>query len=222
VNSDLSDLLLTASGETFFMLFFTAFFGLLLGLPLGVILTVTGKGHIMERYRENRAIGFIVNAVRSFPSIILIVVLLPLARFLVGTTLGMTAALVPLSICSAPFIARIIESALKEVDRGKVEASLAMGATVFDSIVKVLIPEALPSLIRGATIAVITILELTAIAGAIGAGGLGSLAIRYGYQRFRDDVMFATVAMLVILVQMIQFTGETIARFISKRRHIYE
>ena len=222
MNSDLPEILLAATGETFYMLLFTSLIGLILGFPLGVLLTVTGKGHILERYRTNKAVGLIVNTVRSFPSIILIVVLLPLSRFIVGTTLGMTAALVPLSICAAPFIARIIESALKEVDKGKVEASIAMGATVPSSIIKVLIPEALPSLIRGVTIAVITILELTAIAGAIGAGGLGSLAIRYGYQRFRDDVMIITVALLVILVQSIQFAGERFARIISKRRHIFE
>lgn len=222
MNPDLMDLLLQALGETLYMTAFSSLVGIALGLPLGIALTVTQKGHLLAKPQVNRILGFLINVTRSFPSIILIIVALPLSRFLVGTTLGATAALVPLSLSAAPFIARIVESALKEVDKGKIEAALAMGANRTQVIWKVLLPEALAPLVRGATLAIISIIGLTAIAGAIGSGGLGSLAIRFGYQRFRDDVMLATVLVLVILVQGIQTSGDLVARKISKRRHVYE
>jgi D-methionine transport system permease protein len=148
--------------------------------------------------------------------------LLPLARAIVHTTLGTDAAIVSLSIGSAPFLARIIENSLKEVAYGKVEAALALGASPIQIIVKVLIPEALPSLIRGITIAIISIVGFTAIAGAIGAGGLGSLAIRFGYQRFRTDILIATTIVLVIIVQFVQFAGDSTAKFINKKRYKFE
>lgn len=222
MSDGLGQLIVKALGETVYMTFFSSLAGLVLGLPLGIILAVTGPGHLAAAPRINNILSILVNAGRSFPSLILIVVLLPLARFLVGTTLGATAALVPLSVSAAPFIARIVESALKEVPRGKLEAALASGARPSAAIWYILIPEALPALVRGITLAVVAILGLTAIAGAIGAGGLGSLAIRYGYQRFRDDVMLATVGVLIVLVQGIQFLGDRVAKKISKKRHIYE
>jgi D-methionine transport system permease protein len=148
--------------------------------------------------------------------------LLPLARFIVGTTLGTNAAIVSLSIGSAPFLARIIENSLKEVAHGKIEAAQAVGASPFQIIVKVLIPEALPSLVRGVTIGIISIVGFTAVAGAIGAGGLGSTAIRFGYERFRTDILIATVIVLVVIVQLIQFTGDHIAKLINKKRYKFE
>ena len=222
MNSDLLDMLTQALGETLYMTAFSSLIGLALGLPLGVVLTVTGRGHLASSSWVNKGLGLVINLTRSFPSIILIIVVLPLSRFLVGTTLGSTAALVPLSLSAAPFLARIIEGSLKEVDKGKIEAALAAGARRSQAIFRVLLPEALPSLIRGITLSVISILGLTAIAGAIGSGGLGSLAIRFGYMRFRDDVMVATVLVLVLLVQIIQVFGDLLARHISKRRHVYE
>lgn len=195
---------------------------LLIGLPFGVILVVTEKGNILESAKVHQALGTIVNIFRSFPSIILIVILLPLSRFLIGTTLGATAAIVPLSIGSAPFFARIIENCLKEVAFGKIEAALAMGASPFTIITQVLIPEALPSLIRGMTIAIIMVIGFTAVAGAIGGGGLGSLAIRFGYMRYRDDVMIVTVVILVLLVQGIQWGGDFIAKYIERKRYKFE
>jgi D-methionine transport system permease protein len=156
------------------------------------------------------------------PEIILVIILLPLSKLIVGTTLGANAAIVSISIGSAPFIARIIENSLKEVEFGKIEAAEAMGSTPFEIIKKVLLPEALPSIIRGVTIAVIGIIGFTAIAGAIGAGGLGSLAIRFGYQRFRTDVLIGTVAILVIIVQLIQVIGEFIAKLINRKRFKFE
>ncbi len=216
--NDLLSLLSAGFGETIYMVLLSTLAALILGLPLGVALVVTTKGHIMEWAGFNRVISTLVNVFRSFPFIILIVILLPLSRLLIGTTLGSTAAVVPLAIGSAPFLARIIENSIKEVDRGKIEAALAMGAKSATIIWRVLIPEALPSLIRGVTLAVITITGFTATAGAIGAGGLGSLAIRFGYMRYRDDVLFATVVVLIILVQAIQWAGNRIANRIERKR----
>lgn len=222
MNEDLFDLLITGFGETIYMVLFSTAIALALGLPLGIVLVVTEKGHVLESSRINKFLGTTINVVRSFPSIILIVILLPLSRFIVGTTLGATAALVPLSIGAAPFIARIIENCLKEVNFGKIEAAMAIGATPFTIVTRVLIPEALPALIRGITIAVIAITGTTAVAGAIGAGGLGSLAIRFGYMRFRDDVMLATVVILVLLVQGVQWGGDCLARYINRKRYKFE
>jgi len=222
LNNDLFDLVLTGLTETLYMAGASTIVALLIGLPLGVILVVTEKGNILESAKVHQALGTIVNIFRSFPSIILIVILLPLSRFLIGTTLGATAAIVPLSIGSAPFFARIIENCLKEVAFGKIEAALAMGASPFTIITQVLIPEALPSLIRGMTIAIIMVIGFTAVAGAIGGGGLGSLAIRFGYMRYRDDVMIVTVVILVLLVQGIQWGGDFIAKYIERKRYKFE
>ncbi|WP_129124633.1 methionine ABC transporter permease [Geomonas oryzae] len=219
MNEDLIPMLLTGFGETLYMVVLSTVAAVLLGLPLGVLVVISSTGHVMESPRLNRVLGVVINITRSFPFIIMIVLLLPLSRFLVGTTLGATAAAVPLSIAAAPFLARIIENSLKEVDRGKVEAALAMGATPLQIVRKVLIPEALSSLVLGLTLAVITITGFTATAGAIGAGGLGSLAIRYGYMRYREDVMFATVLILVVFVQGVQWSGDKLARRINRNQH---
>lgn len=220
--NELASLLLPALGETLYMTFGAAAIGLLFGLPLGALLTITSRGHAWESPRLNRVLGALVNAGRSFPSLILIILLLPVARWLVGTSLGPTAALVPLSVELTPFIARITENAFKEVERGKVEAALSMGTGPWAMVRKVLVPEALPALVRGTTLVLVSTLGLTAVAGSIGAGGLGSLAIRYGYQRFRTDVMFATVALLLVLVALIQFAGHRAARALGRRRHVYD
>ncbi len=222
MNEDLIDLLITGIGETLFMVFLSTLLALILGLPLGIFLVITEKGHIAQLPKINKILGTIINVFRSFPFIILIVILLPLSRIIVGTSLGSTAAVVPLSIGAAPFLARIIENSLKEVERGKIEAALAMGATNFKIILRVLIPEALPSLVRGVTLAIITITGFTASAGAIGAGGLGSLAIRFGYMRFRNDVMIATIIVLVVFVQVIQLGGDLLAKSINKKRHKFD
>lgn len=218
---DVLPLLVVALNETIYMVVLSTLAALALGLPLGVALVVTSKEHVLAEFPNlHNILGSVVNIFRSFPFIILIVVLLPLSRFLIGTTLGSTAAVVPLAIGSAPFIARIIENSLKEVEKGKIEAALAIGAKPVTIIWKVLIPEALPSLVRGITLAIITITGFTATAGAIGAGGLGSLAIRFGYMRYRDDVLIATVVVLVALVQLIQWTGNFIAHRLESKHHI--
>jgi len=222
MSTDLVDLLSTATLETLYMVGLVTLIGLLIGFPLGVVLVVSDKGNIISLPKLNKVLGTIINVVRSIPEIILIIILLPLARFIVGTTLGTNAAIVSLSIGSAPFLARIIENSLKEVAHGKIEAAQAVGASPIQIIVKVLIPEALPSLVRGITIGIISIVGFTAIAGAIGAGGLGSTAIRFGYQRFRTDILIATVIVLVVIVQLLQFTGDYIAKLINKKRYKFE
>ncbi len=222
MKDDLFDLLFTGLGDTVYMVLLATLVALIIGLPLGILLVVTEKGNMIEAPKLNKILGTVINLFRSFPTIILIVVLLPLSRLVVGTTLGSTAAVVPLSIGSAPFLARIIENCLKEVSIGKVEAAMAMGATPVTIITKILIPEALPSLVRGLTLAIIAIIGFTAVAGAIGAGGLGSLAIRFGYMRYRDDVMIATVLALVILVQGVQWGGDMIAKRINRKRYKFD
>ncbi|WP_261304429.1 methionine ABC transporter permease [Paenibacillus andongensis] len=215
---ELIELLWPALLETLYMLFWSSIFALIMGIALGVTLVVTEKGGILEATGLHKVISMVINCIRSIPSIILIVLLLPLSRLIVGTTLGPTAAIVSLSIGIAPFLGRIIETSLKEVSIGKIEAAKAVGASPFTVIFRVLIPEALPALVRGVTIAIIAITEFTAIAGAIGAGGLGSLAIRFGYQRFREDVLIATVIIIILLVQIFQWSGDYISRSINKKR----
>jgi len=222
MSSDLAKLLLTGTQETLYMVFISAIIAFCLGVPIGVLLVISDKGGIFPLIKVNKIVSFIINVIRSMPEMILIIILLPLAKFIVGTTLGANAAIVSISIGSAPFIARIIENSLKEVEFGKIEAAESMGATTFEIIKRVLLPEALPSIVRGITIAIIGIIGFTAIAGAIGAGGLGSLAIRFGYQRFRTDVLIGTVVILIVIVQAIQLLGDFIAKAINKKRFKFE
>ncbi|GAA0178735.1 ABC transporter permease [Clostridium sediminicola] len=214
---NLFNLILPSLFDTIYMVFFSTVFSLVLGLPLGVILVITEKNHIWEHKKVNGFLGYIINVMRSLPFIILIITIFPLSRLIVGTAIGSTAAIVPLSIAATPFVARIVESSLKEVPWGIIEASLSMGATNKEIIFKVLIPEAMPSLILGLTLTIINLLGYSAMAGAIGGGGLGDLAIRYGYQRFRTDVLIGTIIILIIFVQIIQSTGNFIAKRIDKR-----
>lgn len=219
MRDDLVDLLWEGLRQTLYMLIWSSLFAILLGLLLGVTLVATEKGGVLDNRPIHKIVSLVINGIRSLPFIILIVLLIPVARWVVGTSLGPTAAVVSLSIGAAPFLGRIVESALKEVVAGKIEAAKSFGASPLTIIFRVLIPEALPALVRSLTIAVIAITELTAVAGAIGAGGLGSLAIRFGYQRFRLDIMIATVIVIILLVQTIQWTGDAIARSINRRRY---
>jgi D-methionine transport system permease protein len=207
--------------QTLNMVLFSTIFSLLLGLPLGILLSVTGEeqqGGIIPHPILNNVLGRIVNVLRSFPFIILMILLFPLSRLLIGTSIGTAATIVPLSIAAAPFVARVIESALKEVDPGVVQAARAMGSTNWQIVSKVLLPEAMPSLVSGITLTIINLIGYSAMAGAIGGGGLGDLAIRYGYQRFRGDVMFVSVVVILVLVEIIQVIGNKIsARLMSKR-----
>ena len=187
------------------------------GLPLGLILACTAPGHILEQRLINRILGAIINVGRSIPFIILMVAVIPFTRFVVGTSIGTTAAIVPLSIAATPFVARLVESAVFEIDKGVIEAAQSMGSSPWQIIWKVLIPEALPTLVLGLTITTVNLIGYSAMAGAIGGGGLGDLAIRYGYQRFRADVMIQTVVVLVILVEALQMLGDWASRKLSKR-----
>ncbi|MDF2905996.1 MAG: hypothetical protein K0R34_1317 [Herbinix sp.] len=193
--------------ETLYMTFFSSLIAYLIGLPLGVLLVVTDKEGIAPFVPLNKVLGVIVNLVRSIPFIILLITVMPFTRLIIGTTLGSTAVIVPLIIASAPYIARIVESSLKEVDKGVIEAAQSMGATPLQIIYKVLIPEAKPSLIVGGAIAVTTILSYSAMAGIVGGGGLGDIAIRYGYYRYETEIMLITVVILVLIVQVIQEAG---------------
>lgn len=188
-----------------------------IGIPLGVLLHVTDRGQILENRSFGQILGAIVNALRSIPFVILMVAIIPFTRFLVGTAIGTTAAMVPLVIASIPFIGRQVETSLKEVPYGLVEAALAMGATPVQIISRVLLPESMPSIVSQLTTVAIALVGESAMAGAIGGGGLGDLAIRYGYQRFRPDVMLATVIVLIVLVQFVQFAGNYISSRLNKK-----
>jgi D-methionine transport system permease protein len=208
-----------ALGETIYMSVITCIFTFIFGTILGILLVVTEKGNILESLKFNKVFGTIINIIRSFPTMILIVVLLPLSRLIVGTTIGTNAAIVPLVIGLSPFLGRMIENSIKEVEHGKIEAAISMGTTEIAIITKVLIPEALPSLIRSYTLCTISIIGSTTLAGAIGAGGLGSVALRYGYERFETSYMISTVVILVILVELVQIIGDLLSKRIIKKRY---
>ena len=211
MNAQLLQPLWVATGETLYMTAVAAVLVLLAGLPLGVLLVVSDRGGLWERPALNRVLGTLVNVGRSVPFIILMVAIVPLTRLLVGTTIGTTAAIVPLVVAAIPFMGRIVEQSLREVEHGKVEAAVAMGSTNRQVILRVLVPEALPSLIRGAALMVISLLGYSAMAGAVGGGGLGDLAVKYGYMRFRTDVMLGCLVVLLVLVQLVQLLGDGLA-----------
>lgn len=217
MSQDMLALLVKSLWETTYMVAISGLISAFIGIPLGIVLITTDKGHILENIKLNKVLGVIVNAGRSTPFIILMVAIIPLTRLLAGTSIGTTAAIVPLSIAAIPFVARIIEAALKEVDYGVIEAAQAMGASPTEIIRKVLIPEALPAIILGITLTIINLIGYSAMAGTIGGGGLGDLAIRYGYQRFRADIMLITVIILIAQVQIVQSTGDYLSRRLNKK-----
>ncbi|RXD07353.1 ABC transporter permease [Sphingomonas sp. UV9] len=203
--------------DTLIMLAGSLILTIALGLPLGVLLYLTGQGRLSQNRVANVVLGVIVNILRSVPFIILLIVMIPLTVMLVGTSLGVAGAIPPLVVGAAPFYARLVEGSLKEVDRTTIEAVQAMGATTRQIVTGALIPEALPGLIAGATVTAVALVSFTAMAGVVGAGGLGDLAIRFGYQRFQTDVMVVTVVLLVVLVQILQYAGDALARHFTRR-----
>ena len=221
MNSMIIKLVAESTLQTIEMVFWSTVFSLIMGLPLGVLLHVTDRedqGGIIPKPLLNEILSRIVNILRSFPFLILMIVLMPVARFILGTTIGTRAAVVSLSIAAAPFVARVIETSLKEGDPGVVQAAKARGSTNWQIIVEVMLPEALPSLVSGVTLTIINLIGYSAMAGTIGGGGLGDLAIRYGYQRFRSDVMLAAVIVTIVLVELVQFVGNKISsRLLAKR-----
>lgn len=211
-------LLLNASIETVYMVFAASFVATLFGLPLGVILYVTRQGSILPKPALYHSLATLVNITRSVPFIILMIAIIPFTRLLMGTSIGTNAAIVPLSLSAIPFVARIAENALLEVNKGLIEAATAMGASTQQIITKVLIPESLANIINGLTLTIVSLIGYSAMAGAVGGGGLGDLAIRYGYQRFDISVMFMTIIVMIILVQFIQFLGDKLVKKISHKR----
>jgi D-methionine transport system permease protein len=210
-------LLLKGTWETIVMTFVSGFFGFLLGLPVGILLFLTRKGQVLEHRPFNRSISVLINVFRSIPFIILIVWMIPFTRVLVGTSIGVSAALVPLSVGAAPFIARMVENSLIEVPIGLIEAARAMGATPFQIVYKVLLPEALPSLVNCVSITLITLVGYSAMGGAVGAGGLGQIGYQYGYIGYDAVIMNTVLVLLVFLVFLIQFVGDTISRHVNHR-----
>lgn len=217
MSQQIINLLLQGFLETVQMTVISTVVAVLLGVPLGVILVITSRGHIMQNDAVNKVLGAIVNATRSIPFIILMVAIIPFTRLVAGTSIGTTAACVPLTLAAIPFLARLVETAIKEVNGGVVEAAQSMGATPLQIIWKVLLPEALPTLIDNITVLIVNLISYSAMAGAIGGGGLGDIAIRYGYQRFQGDVMLATIIILIVLVQVIQSLGDYLSRKVNKK-----
>ncbi|WP_421355856.1 methionine ABC transporter permease [Pseudocitrobacter faecalis] len=215
---DLWPILLNGTLETLYMVGLAALLTVLIGLPLGVLLFISRRHGLVPMPRLNALLGALVNTERSLPFIVLLIALIPFTRLLIGTTLGSTAAIVPITIGAFPFFARLTENALDEVDSGRIEAVLSMGGNTWHVISKALLPEALPALLAGITLTVVMLIGFSSMAGVIGGGGLGDLAIRYGYQRFNDQIMVATVVTLVIMVQGVQMTGDRLVRALAHRR----
>ncbi|MDD4103803.1 MAG: ABC transporter permease [Bacilli bacterium] len=214
-------LVLESTWQTLVMVFFSGLFSMVIGLPLGILLYTTGseeQGGITPKPLLNNILGRIVNIFRSFPFLILMILLLPFSRLIIGKSIGTAATIVPLSVAAAPFVARVIETALKEVDPGVIQAARSMGSTNSQIIFKVLLPEALPSLVDGITLTIINLIGYSAMAGVIGGGGLGDLAIRYGYQRFNSVILFWAVIVILVLVELVQFAGNKISSKMLVRR----
>ncbi|KOC88792.1 methionine ABC transporter permease [Winslowiella iniecta] len=212
------DLMLNATLETVYMVAVAALFTVAMGLPLGIILFITRKDGIHPAATLNRLLSGLVNIGRSLPFIVLLIALIPFTRLIIGTTLGTTAAIVPITLGAFPFFARIVENALDEVDKGRIEAILSMGGTGWHIVSKVLLPEALPALLAGITLTTVLLIGFSSMAGVIGGGGLGDLAIRYGYQRFNNQIMIGTVVTLIVLVQLVQTLGDRLVRSLAHRR----
>jgi D-methionine transport system permease protein len=215
---DLWPLLLDGTLDTLYMVAFAAFFTVLIGLPAGILLYISRANGLLPLPKLNVLLGAVINVGRSLPFIVLLIALIPFTRLLIGTTLGSTAAVVPITIGAFPFFARLTENALDEVDHGRIEAILSMGGNVWHVITKALLPEALPALLAGITLTVVMLIGFSSMAGVIGGGGLGDLAIRYGYQRFNDQVMAGTVIILVAMVQGVQMAGDRLVRRLAHRR----
>ncbi|WP_298726547.1 methionine ABC transporter permease [uncultured Ferrovibrio sp.] len=217
MSTALIELLVDGFIETLVMVGISGGVAALFGIPLGVILILTDRGGILQNLVANRVLGIIVNATRSTPFIILMVAIIPFTRLVVGTSIGTAAAIVPLTIAAIPFIARLVETALREVPAGLIEAAQAMGATPLQIVTKVLLPEALPGIVAGLTITLVSLIGYSAMAGAVGGGGLGDIGIRYGYQRFLPEVMLAVVLVLIVFVQGVQSLGDRLVRRLSHR-----
>ncbi len=218
MSPEVLQLILDATLDTLMMVGVSAALGTLLGLPLGVFLATSRGGELFAAPWANGVLGLVVNATRSTPFIILVVAIIPFTRLIAGTSIGTGAAIVPLTVAATPFIARLVEAAIREVEHGLIEAARAMGATPLQIVLKVLLPEALPAIALALTLASVSLIGYSAMVGAVGGGGLGDLGIRYGYQRFMPDVMLAVVVVLIVIVQAVQSLGDRLARRLDKRK----
>ncbi|MGL2602648.1 methionine ABC transporter permease MetI [Helicobacter pylori] len=214
----ISQMLIQATLETLYMVFVASFLAVVFGLPLGVLLLVSKKGHLLNKPLLHKILDTSINTTRSFPFIILIILLLPLSRFLIGTSIGSSASIIPLAISAIPFVAKLFENSLMEVEHGKIETTLSLGASHLE-VIKMMLLESLPSLVNNITITLISLIGYSAMAGALGAGGLGDLAIRIGYQSYRGDVLFYAVVVIIILVQIIQSAGDYVVKRLRKNKY---
>ncbi|WRA86569.1 ABC transporter permease [Helicobacter pylori] len=214
----ISQMLIQATLETLYMVFVASFLAVVFGLPLGVLLLVSKKGHLLNKPLLHKILDTSINMTRSFPFIILIILLLPLSRFLIGTSIGSSASIIPLAISAIPFVAKLFENSLMEVEHGKIETTLSLGASHLE-VIKMMLLESLPSLVNNITITLISLIGYSAMAGALGAGGLGDLAIRIGYQSYRGDVLFYAVVVIIVLVQIIQSVGDYAVKRLRKNKY---
>ncbi|MGL2832339.1 methionine ABC transporter permease [Helicobacter pylori] len=214
----ISQMLIQATLETLYMVFVASFLAVVFGLPLGVLLLVSKKGHLLNKPLLHKILDTSINMTRSFPFIILIILLLPLSRFLIGTSIGSSASIIPLAISAIPFVAKLFENSLMEVEHGKIETTLSLGASNLE-VIKMMLLESLPSLVNNITITLISLIGYSAMAGALGAGGLGDLAIRIGYQSYRGDVLFYAVVVIIVLVQTIQSVGDYVVKRLRKNKY---
>ncbi|SKB26009.1 D-methionine transport system permease protein [Acetoanaerobium noterae] len=214
---ELLDLLIPSINETLYMVFISTVFTVILGLPLGILLVITREDSVLPNSKIYNSLSILINITRSIPFVILMIFIIPFTRLVVGSSIGTNAAIVPLVVAAIPFFARLVEGSILEVNPGVIEAGVSMGASPLEIVLKILIPEAMPSLVLNVTVTIINIIGYSAMAGAVGGGGLGYLAIGYGYHRFQTDVMFATVIILIILVQLIQISGNKISNSIYRK-----
>ena len=214
---ELLDLLIPSINETLYMVFISTVFTVILGLPLGILLVITREDSVLPNSKIYNSLSILINITRSIPFVILMIFIIPFTRLVVGSSIGTNAAIVPLVVAAIPFFARLVEGSILEVNPGVIEAGVSMGASPIEIVLKILIPEAMPSLVLNVTVTIINIIGYSAMAGAVGGGGLGYLAIGYGYHRFQTDVMFATVIILIILVQLIQISGNKISNSIYRK-----
>ena len=214
---ELLDLLIPSINETLYMVFISTVFTVILGLPLGILLVITREDSVLPNSNIYNSLSILINITRSIPFVILMIFIIPFTRLVVGSSIGTNAAIVPLVVAAIPFFARLVEGSILEVNPGVIEAGVSMGASPIEIVLKILIPEAMPSLVLNVTVTIINIIGYSAMAGAVGGGGLGYLAIGYGYHRFQTDVMFATVIILIILVQLIQISGNKISNSIYRK-----
>jgi D-methionine transport system permease protein len=205
------------TGETLLMVAIATFFSALIGIPLGILLVITDRGQFWEIPWLQKVLGFIVNIFRAVPFIVLILFLFPVTKWILGTSLGTTAATIPLIAGAAPFFARMVETAIREIDRGVVEAAEAMGASPITIVLRVFLPEAMPAIVSGLTVSCVSLISYSAMAGMVGGGGLGDLALRYGFQMFDEKMMFTCGILLVVMVQMVQWIGDFVSRRLDKR-----